>query len=207
MQLHNISNQDINLTVDQLQAKYSPAGGGQHPTFTREDWITAIGADATISGYWQWVHGEIQSLLDDTLVSISASTSMPAAVSVPEGVPGVRQLQFIAVISGTVDVNDGERGSPRVTESQLGAQLSHAIDTMIGNGGITGDTPAVVDNKHVSIQVAERLQTTHQTVGMLRDKGFAVAIFNPDELGEVAPRTLQNKLVEFGVQEIDNLQR
>ncbi|MFV3332606.1 hypothetical protein ACNFIA_16840 [Pseudomonas sp. NY15437] len=205
MQLHSISNQDINLTADQLEAKFSPAGGGQHPTFTREDWITAVGADETISGYWQWVHSEIQSLLDDTLVP--ASASMPAAVSVPEGVPGVRQLQFIAVISGTVDVNDGERGSPRVTESQLGAQLSHAIDTMIGNGGITGDTPAVVDNKHVSIQVAERLQTTHQTVGMLRDKGFAVAIFNPDELGEVAPRTLQNKLVEFGVQEIDNLQR
>ncbi|HHH9443045.1 TPA: hypothetical protein ACP32N_005033 [Pseudomonas aeruginosa] len=204
MQLLNISNQDINLSADQLEAKYSPAGGGQHPTFTRADWIIAVDSDETISGYWQWVNGEIQSLLDDTLVGSSASN--PAVVNEQEGIPAVPQLQFVAVIRGTVDVNDGEPGSHCITERQLGEQISCAIETMIGNGGLTWDSPAVVDSHAVSIQVAKHLGAAHQTINMLREKGYSVTVFNPEELGQVDPYALQQRLVELSAQEIDNLQ-
>ncbi len=69
MQLRNTTDQDIHLSADQLEQKYSPAGGGQHPTFTREDWRNAVVADDTTSGYWSWVNGQIQSLLDDSFSS------------------------------------------------------------------------------------------------------------------------------------------
>lgn len=37
MQVNIFSNHDINLNTDQLEEKYSPEGGGEHPTFIRTD--------------------------------------------------------------------------------------------------------------------------------------------------------------------------
>ncbi|HBO9387015.1 hypothetical protein [Pseudomonas aeruginosa] len=206
MQLRNTSDQDINLSADQLEEKYSPAGGGQHPTFTREDWRVAVEADDTISGYWSWVHSEIQSLLDDSLVESSVSKEVETPMGLVADEKGVRQLRFVATIHGTVDVNDGEPGSGSVTESELGRQISDAINTMIGNGGLTGDTPAVVDSKSVSICVAKVLHTSQQTISMLREQGYAVVLFNKDELGNASASALQNRLIELAADEILYLQ-
>ncbi|MCG3646560.1 MULTISPECIES: hypothetical protein [Pseudomonas] len=205
MQLRNTTDQDIHLSADQLEEKYSPAGGGQHPTFTREDWRVAVTADDTISGYWSWVHGEIQSLLDDSLLEPSASKVVEPPMDLVAD-EGVRQLRFVATIHGTVDVNDGEPGSQSVTESELGRQISESIRTMISNGGLTGNTPAVVESKSVSICVAEVLQTSQQTISMLREQGYAVVLFNKDELGNASASALQSRLIELASDEIQYLQ-
>ncbi|HFX2007024.1 hypothetical protein ACR40Y_33620 (plasmid) [Pseudomonas aeruginosa] len=206
MQLRNTTDQDIHLSADQLEQKYSPAGGGQHPTFTREDWRNAVVADDTTSGYWSWVNGQIQSLLDDSLLEPSASKVVEPSMDLVADEKGVRQLRFVATIHGSVDVNDGKPGSPSVTESELGRQISDSINTMIGNGGLTGDTPAVVDSKSVSICVAEVLHTSQQTISMLREQGYAVVLFNKDELGNASASALQNRLIELASDEIQYLQ-
>ncbi|ANI18870.1 hypothetical protein H2O04_22910 [Pseudomonas aeruginosa] len=206
MQLRNTTDQDIHLSADQLEQKYSPAGGGQHPTFTREDWRNAVVADDTTSGYWSWVNGQIQSLLDDSLLEPSASKVVEPSMDLVADEKGVRQLHFVATIHGSVDVNDGKPGSPSVTESELGRQISDSINTMIGNGGLTGDTPAVVDSKSVSICVAEVLHTSQQTISMLREQGYAVVLFNKDELGNASASALQNRLIELASDEIQYLQ-
>ncbi|HFL2868614.1 TPA: hypothetical protein ACGWVL_002988 [Pseudomonas aeruginosa] len=206
MQLRNTTDQDIHLSADQLEQKYSPAGGGQHPTFTREDWRNAVAADDTTSGYWPWVNGQVQSLLDDSLLKPSASKVVEPPKGLVADENGVRQLRFVATIHGTVDVNDGKPDSPSVTESELGRQISDSINTMIGNGGLTGDTPAVVDRKSVSICVAEVLHTSQQTISMLREQGYAVVLFNKDELGNASASALENRLIELASDEIQYLQ-
>ncbi|MFJ2456309.1 hypothetical protein ACIOWK_32195 [Pseudomonas protegens] len=206
MQLRNSTDQDIHLSAVQLEEKYSPAGGGQHPTFTREDWRNAVAADDTTSGYWSWVNGQIQSLLDDSLLEPSASKVVEPPKGLVADEKGIRQLRFVATIHGTVDVNDGEPGSPSATESELGRQISDSINTMIGNGGLTGDTPAVVDSKSISICVAEVLHTSQQTISMLREQGYAVLLFNKDELGNASASALQNRLIELASDEIQFLQ-
>lgn len=206
MQLRNSTDQDIHLSAVQLEEKYSPAGGGQHPTFTREDWRNAVATDDTTSGYWSWVNGQIQSLLDDSLLEPSASKVVEPPKGLVADEKGIRQLRFVATIHGTLGVNDGEPGSPSATESELGRQISDSINTMIGNGGLTGDTPAVVDSKSISICVAEVLHTSQQTISMLREQGCAVVLFNKDELGNASASALQNRLIELAPDEIQFLQ-
>lgn len=48
------------LSVDDLEAKYSPAGGGEHPLYTRLMWREAVANEDTISGYWTWALSEIE---------------------------------------------------------------------------------------------------------------------------------------------------
>lgn len=48
------------LSVDDLEAKYSPAGGGEHSLYTRMMWREAVANEDTISGYWAWVVSEIE---------------------------------------------------------------------------------------------------------------------------------------------------
>lgn len=45
---------DYGLTADQLNDKYNPEGGGQHPAYTREDWMLAVANEDTLVGYWDW---------------------------------------------------------------------------------------------------------------------------------------------------------
>ncbi|PMV89753.1 MULTISPECIES: hypothetical protein [unclassified Pseudomonas] len=46
---------DDELTPSQLDEKYNPDGGGEHPDYTRSDWREAVAQEYTLSGYWEWV--------------------------------------------------------------------------------------------------------------------------------------------------------
>lgn len=50
--------QDAGLTGYDLEGKYSPHGGGEHPMFSRIMWREAVASEDTISGYWAWVESE-----------------------------------------------------------------------------------------------------------------------------------------------------
>jgi len=52
---------DFGLTADQLDAKYNPAGNGEHPDYPREAWREEVAADATLLGYWLWVVHQIEA--------------------------------------------------------------------------------------------------------------------------------------------------
>lgn len=51
----------------------------------------------------------------------------------------------------------------------------------------------------------EMTQAQKDTIHDLRMAGFAIVIFNPEELGEVEPRLVQNRLVELGNEVISDL--
>ncbi|MDX1366899.1 hypothetical protein [Pseudomonas sp.] len=50
--------QDAGLTGDDLEGKYSPQGGGEHPMGSRLMWREAVANEDTIGGYWAWVESE-----------------------------------------------------------------------------------------------------------------------------------------------------
>ena len=51
--------EDVMLNAEELEEKYSPTGGGEHPLFKREDWRTAVNSDDTLLGYWGWVVNQL----------------------------------------------------------------------------------------------------------------------------------------------------
>lgn len=51
---------DIDLTAEQLDAKYNPNGDGEHPKHTRGEWVGEVFALSTLRGYWDWVVSEIE---------------------------------------------------------------------------------------------------------------------------------------------------
>ena len=50
---------DRELSSDQLDAKYNPDGGGEHPVFNRAAWADDVLRQHTLSGYWDWVVHQI----------------------------------------------------------------------------------------------------------------------------------------------------
>lgn len=52
---------DYGLNAEQLDCKYNPDGGGEHPRNTRKDWREAVANEDTISGYWEWIVSKIES--------------------------------------------------------------------------------------------------------------------------------------------------
>lgn len=56
---HDAVPTEIGMTADELETKYSPNGGGEHPKFTRSEWRRQVADDETISGYWQWVAQQV----------------------------------------------------------------------------------------------------------------------------------------------------
>lgn len=58
---------DFELTADQLDAKYNPEGGGEHPRFTRADWRFEVSEGNTLRGYWDWVEAELDATEDSPL--------------------------------------------------------------------------------------------------------------------------------------------
>jgi hypothetical protein len=56
---------DADLSADELEQKYNPAGGGEHPDFPREDWQEMVRIEDTLLGYWAWVHHSLTSEEDD----------------------------------------------------------------------------------------------------------------------------------------------
>lgn len=51
---------DYVLSAEQLDYKYNPAGGGQHPRFTRWDWKQEVASESTLRGYWEWVASKLE---------------------------------------------------------------------------------------------------------------------------------------------------
>lgn len=56
---------DHGLTAEQLDDKYNPEGGGEHPQFPREQWRWHVDAENTLLGYWDWVEHQITEWEDD----------------------------------------------------------------------------------------------------------------------------------------------
>lgn len=51
---------DDGLTADQLDDKYNPNGGGEHPKHTRSEWVGDVQIGITLRGYWDWVASTIE---------------------------------------------------------------------------------------------------------------------------------------------------
>lgn len=52
---------DQQLTAEQLGAAYNPDGDGQHPIFTRDEWVSAVANRDTSLGYWDWLEDQLNS--------------------------------------------------------------------------------------------------------------------------------------------------
>ncbi len=50
---------ELSLTAEELDAKYNPEGGGEHPDYRRADWRAEVASDNTLLGYWHWVEAQI----------------------------------------------------------------------------------------------------------------------------------------------------
>lgn len=53
---------------------------------------------------------------------------------------------------------------------------------------------------------AAEIASLRESARKLREYGYAVTIFSPDELGQTSPESLQNRLIELGNEAIDDLQ-
>lgn len=51
---------DFSYDASMLDDKYNPNGDGQHPVYPRTEWRTAVAAEDTIIGYWDWVEYQIE---------------------------------------------------------------------------------------------------------------------------------------------------
>lgn len=51
---------DVELTAKELEDKYSPLGGGEHPDHSRDDWRWEVANEDTILGYWAWLENRIE---------------------------------------------------------------------------------------------------------------------------------------------------
>lgn len=56
--------EDLELSPGQLDDKYNPEGGGEHPHFTRQDWRFEVAIEVTLCGYWDWLYNQIQNYED-----------------------------------------------------------------------------------------------------------------------------------------------
>jgi hypothetical protein len=52
--------EDVLLTAKQLDDKYNPDGGGEHPIHIRDLWREAVLGGVTLLGYWDWVEYQIE---------------------------------------------------------------------------------------------------------------------------------------------------
>lgn len=53
------------LSAEDLDNKYNPEGGGEHPDFPRKLWREAVTEEDTISGYWDWCKFRIEVMADN----------------------------------------------------------------------------------------------------------------------------------------------
>lgn len=61
-ELHPWLEEDFSLTQVELDSKYNEDGDGEHPFFTRWDWIQVVAQRSTYSGYWEWLQYKIDEL-------------------------------------------------------------------------------------------------------------------------------------------------
>jgi hypothetical protein len=60
---------DQQLTADELRLKYfDPAdrsgGEGEHPRFSKWDWLQVVAQRSTVLGYWEWVEAQVEQAYD-----------------------------------------------------------------------------------------------------------------------------------------------
>jgi hypothetical protein len=67
VEVNPVSPDDVGLSAEELEQKYSPQGGGEHPDFTREDWREMIRIEDTLLGYWAWVNHRLTTEQDAPL--------------------------------------------------------------------------------------------------------------------------------------------
>lgn len=60
-----VAQEDFSLSASQLDDKYNPDGGGEHPAYTRDDWRQEVAEENTLRGYWDWVAAQLESAQDD----------------------------------------------------------------------------------------------------------------------------------------------
>lgn len=60
-----VDQEDFSLSASQLDDKYNPGGGGEHPVYTRDDWRQEVAEENTLRGYWDWVAAQLESAQDD----------------------------------------------------------------------------------------------------------------------------------------------
>ena len=118
----------------------------------------------------------------------------------------IRQLRFVATISGVVNVNDGDEGAPEVTAQELHGQIDGSISIMINGGGLTGDTPGVIETHDYEVHVGQSISLGYQTISALRSQGYAVVVFSPEELRTATGTSLEKRLIELGNEAIEDLQ-
>lgn len=56
---------DDDLTAEQLDDRYNPEGGGEHPMHPRTDWRYEVANEDTLVGYWDWVAHKIAEDAND----------------------------------------------------------------------------------------------------------------------------------------------
>jgi hypothetical protein len=64
IEVNPVSPDDVGLSAEELEQKYSPQGGGEHPDFPREDWREMIRIEDTLLGYWAWVNHQLTTEQD-----------------------------------------------------------------------------------------------------------------------------------------------
>ncbi len=47
--------EDLQLSPEQLDDKYNLDGDGEHPVYPRKAWRDAVAREETLFGYWEWV--------------------------------------------------------------------------------------------------------------------------------------------------------
>lgn len=52
---------EAQLSVKELEHKYTNINGGEHPIYKRDTWKLAIGSNFTDDGYWDWVMREMHA--------------------------------------------------------------------------------------------------------------------------------------------------
>ena len=67
IEVNPVSPDDVGLSAEELEQKYSPQGGGEHPDFPREDWREMIRIEDTLLGYWAWVNHRLTTEQDEPL--------------------------------------------------------------------------------------------------------------------------------------------
>lgn len=63
--MSKIDEEDFRLPAKQLATKYNPDGLGEHPEFTRWDWVQVVAQRSTLLGYWQWVEYRLDEAFSD----------------------------------------------------------------------------------------------------------------------------------------------
>lgn len=87
-------------------------------------------------------------------------------------------------------------------ENFIKSNLKSGINHMFNEGWFTGSSNAYVANHSVAIEVGE---FRYASIKSMREAGFAIVTFSPDELRGALRERVENRLVELGNEVIDTM--